>query len=100
LGNLLTDDIFGVRYLLSLSKNVKKDWPTGGRTVPKKNRSFVSAGGKIPWNKKGLDAPGLVQFVHTWGKAAERFFWPVPRRYSYLVPKKFRKKALKAVLTL
>ena len=65
-----------------------------------KNRSLVSGGGKKPWRQKhtGRARQGSTrasQFVGG-GKA----MGPKPRDYSYDVPKKVRKAALRAALSL
>ncbi len=65
-----------------------------------KNRSLVSGGGKKPWKQKhtGRARQGSTrasQFVGG-GKA----MGPKPRDYSYDVPKKVRKAALRAALAL
>ena len=65
-----------------------------------KNRSLVAGGGKKPWRQKhtGRARSGSTrasQFVGG-GKA----MGPKPRDYSYEVPKKVRKAALRAALSL
>ena len=65
-----------------------------------KNRSLVSGGGKKPWKQKhtGRARQGSTrasQFVGG-GKA----MGPKPRDYSYEVPKKVRKAALRSALSL
>jgi large subunit ribosomal protein L4 len=65
-----------------------------------KNRSLVSGGGKKPWKQKhtGRARQGSTR-ASQWvggGKA----MGPKPRDYSYDVPKKVRKAALRAALSL
>ena len=65
-----------------------------------KNRSLVSGGGKKPWKQKhtGRARQGSTR-ASQWvggGKA----MGPKPRDYSYDVPKKVRKAALRAALAL
>jgi large subunit ribosomal protein L4 len=65
-----------------------------------KNRSLVSGGGKKPWRQKhtGRARQGSTR-ASQWvggGKA----MGPKPRDYSYDVPKKVRKAALRSVLSL
>ena len=65
-----------------------------------KNRSLVSGGGKKPWKQKGTGrarqgSTRASQFVGG-GKA----MGPKPRDYSYDVPKKVRKAALRSALAL
>ena len=65
-----------------------------------KNRSLVSGGGKKPWKQKGTGrarqgSTRASQFVGG-GKA----MGPKPRDYSYDVPRKVRKAALRSALSL
>jgi large subunit ribosomal protein L4 len=65
-----------------------------------KNRSLVSGGGKKPWKQKGTGrarqgSTRASQFVGG-GKA----MGPKPRDYSYDVPRRVRKQALRAALAL
>jgi large subunit ribosomal protein L4 len=65
-----------------------------------KNRSLVSGGGKKPWKQKGTGrarqgSTRASQFVGG-GKA----MGPKPRDYSYDVPRKVRKLALRSALAL
>ena len=65
-----------------------------------KNRSLVSGGGKKPWKQKGTGraragSTRASQFVGG-GKA----MGPKPRDYSYDVPRKVRKAALRSALAL
>jgi large subunit ribosomal protein L4 len=65
-----------------------------------KNRSLVSGGGKKPWKQKhtGRARQGSIR-ASQWvggGKA----MGPKPRDYSYDVPKKVRKAALRSALAL
>ena len=65
-----------------------------------KNRSLVSGGGKKPWKQKGTGrarqgSTRASQFVGG-GKA----MGPKPRDYSYDVPKRVRKLALRSALAL
>jgi large subunit ribosomal protein L4 len=65
-----------------------------------KNRSLVSGGGKKPWRQKhtGRARQGSIR-ASQWvggGKA----MGPKPRDYSYDVPKRVRKAALRAALSL
>jgi large subunit ribosomal protein L4 len=69
-------------------------------TAAVKNRSLVSGGGKKPWKQKhtGRARQGSTR-ASQWvggGKA----MGPTPRDYSYDVPKKVRKAALRSALSL
>jgi large subunit ribosomal protein L4 len=65
-----------------------------------KNRSLVSGGGKKPWKQKhtGRARQGSTRASHFVGGG--KAMGPVPRDYSYDVPKKVRKAALRSALAL
>jgi len=65
-----------------------------------KNRSLVSGGGKKPWRQKhtGRARQGSTRASHWVGGG--KAMGPKPRDYSYDVPKKVRKAALRSALAL
>jgi large subunit ribosomal protein L4 len=65
-----------------------------------KNRSLVSGGGKKPWKQKhtGRARQGSTRASHMVGGG--KAMGPKPRDYSYDVPKKVRKAALRSALSL
>ena len=65
-----------------------------------KNRSLVSGGGKKPWKQKhtGRARQGSTRASHFVGGG--KAMGPKPRDYSYEVPKKVRKAALRSALSL
>ncbi len=65
-----------------------------------KNRSLVSGGGKKPWRQKhtGQARQGSTRASHWVGGG--KAMGPKPRDYSYDVPKKVRKAALRSALAL
>jgi large subunit ribosomal protein L4 len=65
-----------------------------------KNRSLVSGGGKKPWKQKhtGRARQGSTRASHWVGGG--KAMGPKPRDYSYDVPKKVRKAALRAAIAL
>ena len=64
-----------------------------------KARGDVSGGGKKPWKQKGTGRARVGSIRSPLWKGGGTIFGPVPRDYSYLVPKKVRKNALKAALS-
>jgi large subunit ribosomal protein L4 len=68
-------------------------------TASTKNRSLVRGGGKKPWKQKGTGRARVGSIRSPLWKGGGTIFGPVPRDYSYLVPKKVRKNALKAALS-
>lgn len=97
----LTDDIFGVEVNPFLIHEVVKMQLANRRsgTASVKNRSLVRGGGKKPWKQKGTGRARVGSIRSPLWKGGGTIFGPVPRDYSYLVPKKVRKNALKAALS-
>ncbi len=65
-----------------------------------KNRSLVSGGGKKPWKQKGTGRARQGSTRASQWVGGGKAMGPKPRDYSYDVPKKVRKAALRAALSL
>ncbi|MBF5041047.1 50S ribosomal protein L4 [Aggregicoccus sp. 17bor-14] len=98
----LSDDVFGAAPNKNLFYEVAKMQQINRRrgTVGVKNTSLVSGGGKKPWKQKGTGRArqGSIRASH-WvggGKAMA----PKSRDYFYRPPKKVRRGALRAALSL
>lgn len=63
------------------------------------NRSAVSGGGKKPWRQKGTGRARQGSIRSPQWKGGGVVFGPHPRSYSYKLPKKVRRLALKSVLS-
>jgi large subunit ribosomal protein L4 len=63
-----------------------------------KTRAFVSGGGKKPWRQKGTGRARVGSTRSPLWKKGGTVFGPQPRDYSYELPKKARRNALRAVL--
>jgi large subunit ribosomal protein L4 len=69
-------------------------------TAATKTRSLVRGGGKKPWRQKGTGrARAGSSRSPLWRKGATTF-GPKPKDYSYEIPKKARRNALKSALSL
>ncbi|MHB8094822.1 MAG: 50S ribosomal protein L4 [Candidatus Aminicenantales bacterium] len=69
-------------------------------TAATKTRSLVTGGGKKPWRQKGTGrARAGSSRSPLWRKGATTF-GPKPKDYSYDIPKKARRNALKSALAL
>lgn len=64
-----------------------------------KNRSAVSGGGKKPWRQKGTGRARQGSIRSPQWRGGGIVFGPTPRSYSYHLPKKVSRLALKSVLT-
>lgn len=63
------------------------------------NRSAVSGGGRKPWRQKGTGRARQGSIRSPQWKGGGVAFGPHPRSYSYKLPKKVRRLALKSVLS-
>lgn len=68
-------------------------------TSSTKGRSQVRGGGKKPWRQKGTGNARAGTTRSPLWRGGGVTFGPKPRDYSYSVPKKMRKAAMKSVLT-
>jgi len=67
-------------------------------TAATKTRAFVSGGGKKPWRQKGTGRARVGSTRSPLWKKGGTVFGPHPRDYSYELPKKARRGALRAAL--
>lgn len=97
----LNEEIFGVEInnhvVYEVVKNQLANKRQGTQSV--KTRAEVRGGGRKPWRQKGTGRArqGSIRAPHFTGGGVS--FAPKPRDYSYKVPKKVRRLALKSVLT-
>ncbi len=98
----LSDEVFGAEPNANLFYEVAKMQQINRRrgTVAVKNTSLVSGGGKKPWKQKGTGRArqGSIRASHWVGGG--KAMGPKPRDYFYRPPKKVRRGALKAALSL
>ncbi|GAA3025572.1 50S ribosomal protein L4 [Tetragenococcus solitarius] len=64
-----------------------------------KNRSAVSGGGRKPWRQKGTGRARQGSIRAPQWRGGGTVFGPTPRSYSYKLPKKVRRLAIKSVLS-
>ncbi len=97
----LSEGIFGIEVNEHAVYEVVKNQLANKRqgTQSAKTRAEVRGGGKKPWRQKGTGRArqGSIRAPHFTGGGV--VFAPKPRDYSYRVPKKLRRLALKSVLT-
>ena len=97
----LADDVFSYEVNEYLINEVVKMQLANRRagTSSTKTRSEVSGGRAKPWKQKGTGrARSGSNTSPIWVRGGSAF-GPKPRDYSYLVPKKVRKGALKSILS-
>src|SRR5690554_1481571 len=97
----LNDNIFGVEVNQHVVYEVVKNQLANKRqgTQSAKTRAEVRGGGRKPWRQKGTGRArqGSIRAPHFTGGGVT--FAPKPRDYSYKVPKKVKRLAMKSALT-
>ena len=98
----LHPEVFGVRVNDHLLYEAVKQYRAGGRrgTHMTKNRALVSGTGKKPWKQKGTGRARVGEVRTPLWRHGGTVFGPVPRDYSYSMPKKARAAALRSALSL
>jgi large subunit ribosomal protein L4 len=97
----LNEEIFGIEP----NENVVFDAITMQRaslrqgTHAVKNRSAVRGGGRKPWRQKGTGRARQGSIRSPQWRGGGTVFGPTPRSYSYKLPKKVRRLAIRSVLS-
>ncbi|WP_017381519.1 50S ribosomal protein L4 [Paenisporosarcina sp. TG-14] len=97
----LNDAVFGI----APNNNVLFDAVTSQRASLRqgnhkvKNRSEVAGGGRKPWKQKGTGRARQGSIRSPQWRGGGVVFGPVPRSYSYKLPKKVRRLALRSALS-
>ncbi len=101
-GNIdLSEQIFGIDVNEHVVYEVVKNQLANKRqgTQSAKTRAEVRGGGKKPWRQKGTGRARQGSIRAPQWRGGGIVFAPKPRDYSYRLPKKVRRLALKSVLT-
>jgi len=69
-------------------------------TAATKNRALVRGGGAKPWRQKGTGRARAGSRRSPLWRGGGTIFGPMPRSYSFSLPKKVKRAALRAVLSL
>jgi large subunit ribosomal protein L4 len=98
----LNDAVFGAEVNEDAIYEVVKMQMASRRrgTASTKGRSEVSGGGKKPWRQKGTGRARVGTTRSPLWRGGGIVFGPLPRDYSYTVPKKVRKLALISALSM
>lgn len=99
---VLSEEFFGAEVNVHLIQEVVKMQLANRRagTAKTKTRAEVSGGNAKPWKQKGTGrARSGANTSPIWVRGGSAF-GPKPRDYSYLVPKKVRRGALRSALSM
>ncbi|MFC0297397.1 50S ribosomal protein L4 [Geobacillus jurassicus] len=97
----LNDAVFGIepnKYVLFEAVIMQRASMRQG-THKTKNRAEVSGGGRKPWRQKGTGRARQGSIRAPQWRGGGTVFGPVPRSYSYKLPKKVRRLAIKSALS-
>ena len=97
----LRDDIFGVEINTHVMYEAVKNYLANQRqgTQSAKTRADVRGGGRKPWRQKGTGRARQGSIRSPQWKGGGVVFAPKPRDYSYKLPKKIKRLALKSALS-
>ena len=97
----LSPAVFEAKVNQHLIYEAVKQYRAGARrgTHMTKNRALVSGSGKKPWRQKGTGRARVGEIRTPLWRHGGTVFGPVPRDYSYAMPKKARAAALRAALS-
>jgi len=97
----LSNDIFGVEVNTHVMYEAVKNYLANQRqgTQSAKTRAEVRGGGRKPWRQKGTGRARQGSIRAPQWKGGGVVFAPKPRDYSYKLPKKIKRLALKSALT-
>jgi large subunit ribosomal protein L4 len=98
----ISDSVFGVPVKEHLISDVIKMQLASRRqgTASTKRRSEVRGGGRKPWRQKGTGRARVGTIRSPLWRGGGIVFGPRPRDYSFKIPKKVKKAALKSALSL
>ncbi|AOY75103.1 50S ribosomal protein L4 [Clostridium formicaceticum] len=97
----LNDNVFGVEVNQHVLYEVVKNQLANKRqgTQSAKTRAEVRGGGRKPWRQKGTGRARHGSIRSPLWVGGGTIFAPKPRNYSYTLPKKVRRLAMKSALT-
>lgn len=97
----LPDEVFGVEMNEGLIHAAVRNYLANARqgTAKTKTRGDVRGGGKKPWRQKGTGRARVASIRSPLWRGGGRVHGPVPKDWSYKMPKKMRRGAIRAALS-
>src|SRR5215217_5761039 len=97
----LSDAVFGVELNESLIHAAIRNFQANGRqgTSATKTRGNVSGSGRKLWKQKGTGRARIASLRSPLWKGGGNVHGPQPRDWSYKIPKKMRRGAIRSVLS-
>ncbi len=98
----LSDQFFDAKINSALIHDVVRSHLASQRkgTAATKNRALVRGGGAKPWRQKGTGRARAGSRRSPLWRGGGTIFGPMPRDYSFALPRKVKQAALRAALTL
>ncbi|MFQ5791545.1 MAG: 50S ribosomal protein L4 [Acidobacteriota bacterium] len=98
----MSDAVFGVQPNRHLLYEAVRQFRASRRrgTHATKNRAQVSGGGKKPWRQKGTGRARVGSIRNPLWRKGGAAFGPQPRDYSYSLPGKVQRGALRSALSI
>ncbi len=97
----LSDKVFGAELNESLIHSAVRNYLANGRqgTSKTKTRGDVRGGGKKPWKQKGTGRARVASIRSPLWRGGGRVHGPVPKDWSYKMPNKMRRGAIRSALS-
>ncbi len=97
----LSDAVFDVELNESLIHAAVRNYLANGRqgTAKTKTRGNVRGGGRKPWRQKGTGRARVHSIRSPLWRGGGRVHGPLPKDWSYNIPKKMRRGALRSALS-
>lgn len=97
----LPDEVFGVEMNEGLIHAAVRNYLANARqgTAKTKTRGDVRGGGRKPWRQKGTGRARVASIRSPLWRGGGRVHGPLPKDWSYKMPKKMRRGAIRAALS-
>ncbi|MFV0389501.1 MAG: 50S ribosomal protein L4 [Pyrinomonadaceae bacterium] len=97
----LSDEVFGAEMNEGLIHAAVRNYLANARqgTAKTKTRGDVRGGGKKPWRQKGTGRARVHSIRSPLWRGGGRVHGPVPKDWSYTIPKKMRRGAIRSALS-